>query len=418
MQLVRSAAYAIIAVVTYLRYLHLESNHRMFARRSAFKLIPIELLVISLIAVLALAACNRNEEPAATPSPPPAIAATAQPTDTPNAVPSATAAPSPAPTFDFMTLLATHAVPQGVSPFTGLPAADPALLDRMPAAVKISNSPIARPQSGLSQADVVIEHLAEGGITRFTAIYHSQEAERIGSVRSARLIDLEIPVLFDAFLVYSGASGDVERMIGDSDFAPFTLSDERKDPGFYRLDVPGHTYEHTLFTDSEILARVAEQQEWTGPPRSMGWAWSDTPPDDAQPAATVEIPYSSEYSDVRYEYDREEGVYRRWVLDEPHMDDLSGEQLTTPNVAVLYVSHVPTLIVEDVLGSQSVQIQLWEQGRMQLFRDGVVQEGTWMRPRREDPLVFLDEEMNALDLKPGPVWIEIVPLDMPVTVGE
>ena len=88
---------------------------------------------------------------------------------------------------------------------------DPALLERMPAAVKISNSPIARPQSGLSKADVVIEHLAEGDITRFTAIFHSQDAERIGSVRSARLIDLEIPVLFDAFLVYSGANGEVNR---------------------------------------------------------------------------------------------------------------------------------------------------------------------------------------------------------------
>ena len=392
----------------------------MSVRRPAVNLLPVKLLALSLIAVLGLAACNRDEAPVATPSPPAAaIAAIAvQPTDTPTAAPTATPAPSPSPTFDFMTLLATNALPEGVSPFTGLPVADQALLDRMPAAIKISNSPIARPQSGLSQADVVIEHLAEGGITRFTAIYHSQDAERIGSVRSARLIDLEIPVLFDSFLVYSGASGDVERMIETSDFAPFTLSDERKDPGFYRLDVPGRTYEHSLFTDSEILARAAEQQGWTGPPRSMGWAWNDVPPDDAQPAPSVEIPYSSEYSDVRWEYDSKAGVYRRWILGEPHMDDLTGEQLTAPNVAVLHVNHVPTLIVEDVLGSQSVQIQLWEQGRMQLLRDGVVQEGTWMRPRREDPLVFLDEEMNALELKPGPVWIEIVPLDMPVAVGE
>ena len=150
----------------------------------------------------------------------------------------------------------------------------------------------------------------------------------------------------------------------------------------------------------------------------MGWAWSDSPPDNAQPAATIEIPYSDQYSDVSYDYDPKAGVYRRSILGEPHVDDLTGEQLTTPNVVVLYVNHAPTLIVEDVLGSQSVQIQLWEQGRMQLFRDGTVQEGTWMRPQREDPLVFMDEEMNALDLKPGPVWIEIVPLDMAVTVGE
>ena len=117
------------------------------------------------------------------------------------------------PTIDVAQLVGEQTLPDTVSPFTGLEVDDPARLNRMPAAVKISNSPIARPQSGLSKADVVIEHLAEGSITRFTAIFHSEDAGRIGSVRSARLIDLEIPVLFDAFLVYSGASGEVSRLI-------------------------------------------------------------------------------------------------------------------------------------------------------------------------------------------------------------
>lgn len=395
----------------------------MFAWRSAIQRLSLKPLLLLLIASAGLTACNRNAVAGITPSPSLVATetpATSLPTATLAAIPTLTPTPSPvpSPTVDLMALLAANPVPDGVSPFTGLPVDDPAVLQRMPAAVKISNSPIARPQSGLSAADVVIEHLAEGGITRFTAIYHSQDAERIGSLRSARLIDLEIPVLFDAFLVYSGASGDVQRMIEGSDFAPLTLSDELKDPGFYRLDIPGRAYEHTLFTDTEILAQVAEQHGWAGPPRAMGWAWSDDPPAGAQPAGVISIPYSSEYSDVRYEYDEEIGEYRRWVLDEPHVDEVTQQQLTTPNVAVLYVNHVPTLVVEDVLGSKSVQIQLWEQGRMQLFRDGVVQEGTWLRPRREDPLLFLDENGQALELKPGPVWIEIVPLDMAVTVGE
>jgi hypothetical protein len=370
-----------------------------------------------MIAVISLAACRQRNPLQAAPTHTPTLAAAASPTNTALPQPTATATAQPTPAIDLMALLASAAVPAGVSPFTGLRVEDSAVLQTMPAAVKISNSPIARPQSGLSQADVVVEHLAEGGITRFTAIYHSQPAGRIGSVRSARLIDLEIPVLFDAYLVYSGASGDVQRMIEDSDFAAFTLSDEQKDPGFYRLEVPGHTYEHTLFTDSELLARVSEQRGWAGPPRSIGWTWKVSPPQGAETAQAVEIPYGSEYSDVSYLYDQQEGVYRRSVLGEPHVDELTGDQLTTPNVAVLYVNHVPTLIVEDALGSRSLEIQLWGQGRMQLFRDGVVQEGTWLRPRREDPLVFLDEDMQPLALKPGPVWVEIVPLDMSVSFG-
>jgi hypothetical protein len=367
----------------------------------------------------ALAACGRGESRSAQQTTPSQAvtqsSATTQPTTTAAITPSPTAIVTP--TLDVAQLVGAQALPDTVSPFTGLEVDNPTELDHMAAAVKISNSPIARPQSGLSKADVVVEHLAEGGITRFTAIFHSEDAERIGSVRSARLIDLEIPVLFDAFLVYSGASGEVNRLIESSDFAATTLSDERNDPGFYRLAIPGKTYEHTLFTDTELLQQVAQANGWIERPRARGWTWSDQPSVRSKPAGVIEIPYNSEYSDVRYVFDKTTGKYERWILDEPHIDDLTGEQLATSNVAVLYANHVPTLIVEDVLGSKSIEIQLWGQGRMQLFRDGRVQEGYWLRPNREDPLLLLDSNYKPLPLKPGKTWIEIVPLDMQITTS-
>lgn len=367
-----------------------------------------------LLAALVLGSCAlvgcRSETPA------PTVAATVE------ATPAATnlvpiTQPTPLPSIDVASLVDDAPLPANVSPFTGLSVADPALLQRMPAAIKISNSPIARPQSGLSKADVVIEHLAEGGITRFTAIYHSQNAERIGSIRSARLIDLEIAVLFDAYLVYSGANGEVMRLIDASDFYDRTVSDERKDPAFYRLDIPGRAYEHTLFTDSELMQQYAVDKGWTTPPRHRGWQWSDRPAGPSQPASSFSIPYSADYCDVDYVFDVETGLYRRSVLHEPHIDDLTGEQLTAANVVVLYVNHVPTLIVEDMLGSKSLEIQLWGEGRLQLFRDGVVQEGSWLRPQREDPLLFVDSAGQSLPLKRGAVWIEIVPLEMMIPVG-
>ena len=69
------------------------------------------------------------------------------------------------------------------------------------------------PQSGLSNADIVFEHYAEGGATRFTAIFYSKDAEPIGSIRSGRLIDLEIPKMYDAAFAYSGASGPVRLKV-------------------------------------------------------------------------------------------------------------------------------------------------------------------------------------------------------------
>ena len=154
---------------------------------------------------------HTSPEQGTPPSVPVVVPSTALPASPEPITPTASAILTP--TIDVAQLVGEQTLPDTVSPFTGLEVDDPARLNRMPAAVKISNSPIARPQSGLSKADVVIEHLAEGNITRFTAIFHSEDAERIGSVRSARLIDLEIPALFDAFLVYSGASGEVSRLI-------------------------------------------------------------------------------------------------------------------------------------------------------------------------------------------------------------
>ena len=105
----------------------------------------------------------------------------------------------------------------GVSILTGLRPADPAVLERRPLAVKVDNDPAVIPQSGMGKADIVVESRKEGCLTRFTAIYQSQDAPKIGSVRSARLVDIELPVIFDAILAYSGASGPVQQKLSQSD---------------------------------------------------------------------------------------------------------------------------------------------------------------------------------------------------------
>ena len=118
---------------------------------------------------LVLAACGGGTtitpQQVATPSAPAVVSSTALPASPEPITPTASAIVTP--TIDVAQLVGEQTLPDTVSPFTGLEVDDPARLNRMPAAVKISNSPIARPQSGLSKADVVIEHLAEGDITRF-----------------------------------------------------------------------------------------------------------------------------------------------------------------------------------------------------------------------------------------------------------
>jgi len=289
-------------------------------------------------------------------------------------------------------------------------------------AIKLSNSPaVVRPQSGLSYADVVFEHEAEVQLTRFTAIFYGEGAEKVGPVRSARLIDLEIPAMFRAFFAFSGASPGVVQRIKESDFSDRVLSPDPNwnTEGFKRIPQAGRAYEHTLFTDTPTLWEIADEKGWNSRQDLRGWTFATSPPDGGRPAARLSLAYHPRYISTEYSYDLEVGGYRRSVLGEPHIDELTGEQLVAENVLVLYANHTPTDIVEDITGLQplySVEIQLWGEGPMQLFRDGQMYQGRWLRPRREDLVRFVDMSGKPIPLKPGHTWFQLVRLDFEVEV--
>jgi len=347
----------------------------------------------------------------------------AAPTPTPTKTPKPTPTPTPKPVNPSTPVVLSNPIPTftptpivNLCPLTGEPVDSLEKINRRPLAVKISNSPEVRPQSGLSFADIVFEHLAEGGITRFTAIFLCKDVKRIGSVRSARLIDLEIPLFYHAIFAYSGASGEVTRMLDSSDFAQYTLSEWRGDPGFYRIKEPGKAFEHTLFTDTATLWEVANKKGINQKVEIKHMVFAHDPPPDGLPANEIYIPYHRRYSDVLYRYDPQKGAYLRFLVGEPHLDALTGEQIAVKNVVIIYVHHVETLIIEDELGSRSIQIQLWGQGKAQVCRDGKVYDAIWSRPSRPDPLTILDYGGNIFPFKPGNTWFELVPLNMEVKI--
>jgi hypothetical protein len=84
------------------------------------------------------------------------------------------------------------------------------------------------------------------------------------------------------------------------------------------------------------------------------------------------------------------------------------------NVIVVYANHVNTLIIEDVGGSHSIQVQLWGDGPATIFRDGEMIQGRWQRTGNAMGLTFVDSNGNVIPLKPGHTWIEFAPLNMAV----
>jgi len=385
-------------------------------------------LLVALTALLVLAGSTAGckQAPAATPTPTktpkpestPAVTRAVTPTPSSTPSPTATFTPTPEPTVVSQTII-DPATDPSINPLTG-EKVEPTVLNRRPLAVKISNAPaIVRPQAGLSFADVIFEHYAEGGLTRFTAIFLSKDCEKIGSIRSGRLIDLEISAMFKSMFAYSGASGGVNQEIRKSDIFERVISpDFGHDSAFKRIPAPGKAFEHTLFSDTEALWKVTDQRELNGRQDIQGWVFSVEPPSGGNPATFIKIPYEPQYVTTEYQYDAAQGAYLRSVLGEPHTDELTGKQLTASNVIVLFANHVETPILEDTHGGghYSIQIQLWGEGPARILRDGQIYELKWSRSNRQDLVTFIDSQGNRFPLKPGNSWIQLVPLDFPIEV--
>jgi hypothetical protein len=305
--------------------------------------------------------------------------------------------------------------PPDVNPLTGLKVSDPAVLERCPLAIKISNAPaVVRPQAGLDKADLVFEHYAEGGVTRLTAVFLGGTPTTVGSVRSGRLIDLEIPAMFKALFAYSGNSAGVGQKYAASDLWP----DQLAPPGsagaaYYRRDLD-KAFEHTLFVDPSALWTEAEQRGISGRKDLCGLTFDPNPPAGGSPARDVSILYRAGISQVEWIYNASDsGRYYRWQGGTPHREELTGAQLSAANVIVVGANHVETGILEDTWGGGhwSIEVQIWGEGPVSIFRDGQRYDGLWRRRDRYDLLSFWTKHgSQRIPLKPGNSWLQMVPL--------
>ena len=355
----------------------------------------------------ALGGCS-GETAKATPTPTRTSvpAATLPPTDTP--LPTLTPTPEFTPT--------PTPWPENVNPLTGEVVADVGLLDRVPVAIKISNWPgqYVRPQAGINSADLIFEHYNEGWFaSRWTAIYLAKDPERVGPVRSGRLIDLHIPAIYKAVLACSGFSNGVLELVKDSDLYPDRVASPSVgvgEPVFYRdfsRDVP---LEHTMYTSPALVRAWAAERGVSGRQDLEGMAFSEEPAGEGKPAAYILVPYRS--LDAEWRYDESSGRYLRWSDGEPHTDALTGEQLNVANVVVLYVPQWDTDIVEEPhSGALSIEFALWYSNRAIIFRDGVQIEAFWQHWEREDMLTLTDEDNNPIPLKVGNTFFEVIPVE-------
>jgi len=289
------------------------------------------------------------------------------------------------------------------SPFTGLPV-DSATLERPLLIVKIENSENARPQSGMDAADIVIEELVEGGITRFRVMFHSELPDVAGPIRSARPVDVELLGGFGASgFAYSGARPEVQGLLGAT---PSVKVIEGVD-GFFRDDrrrAPHNLYLRPATVLDVVAARGAR------PLSDIGWVFDPVPPPAAltgpptatscaDPGASVVIEMSRSFRSG-WTYDFVAGVYRRDQNGVAFEASGPGD-IGAANVVVLATRHYVGASGYDetdatTLGAPAI-----------VLRDGNRYAARWVKPTAGDLLLLQTPDGQPFPLKPGPTWIHL-----------
>ncbi len=325
------------------------------------------------------AATVANEPPVAAPT------ATANPTETPT--------PEPAP------------LPR--SPLSGI-VTSAAVAKRRPVAVKIANDPGARPQWGIGEAELVYEHVTEGGVTRFTCLFVISDAPRVGPIRSARLIDVDLIREFEALFAHVGGSPPVREHLE-------VLGPLDRDEFFYGAGGPYYRTTdrfapHNTFID---LPALREAGVAAGLPGEMELAptlfYEEEP--EAGEVKTITIPIPPASSDTYrsvYEFEPKTRLYKKFQNNAPHIDGATEAQIRVGNVVVQYTNIVETEYEEDFLSNLSLAIDTLGEGDAHIFRDGLALRGRWVRKSLADRTRYFDEAGDPIALRPGHTWVHML----------
>ncbi|WP_237690963.1 DUF3048 domain-containing protein [Paenibacillus caui] len=288
-----------------------------------------------------------------------------------------------------------------MSPLTGLPSKEK--VTARPIAVMINNAPAARPQSGLNDADIVYEVLAEGGVTRLVAIFQStlDGAAKLGPVRSIRPYLIDIGESYHGVLVHAGGSPDAYSILQTGHKEEL---DEIGRAGAYFWRDKSRKAPHNLYTNLAKLREGVDKFGFAAEDTSVpAYTFRNADDDLAEgsPAEGVQIKFLMDSYKVSYKYDPATKLYTRYIGDKPHADNDTGEPLTAANVMVIGAEHK---VLDDV-GRLSVDLELG--GEALLFERGKVIEGRWIH-KKDDVIRFVKDGVEV-PFYPGKTYINIVP---------
>ncbi len=291
--------------------------------------------------------------------------------------------------------------------------------NRRPLAVMIDNHALARPsQYGLQKADLVWEAVAEGGITRFLAIFHGNDVAQLGPVRSSRVYYIDWALEFPAYYSHVGGAGTIGspanifvymKQKGVLDLDQFKLGASTYWSGGDVMLGGGTILSHIKYTSTEKLWQGGESL-YPGTntlPNFKSWQFKNDAPLGERPEAqeiSFYFWYPANYG-VVWRYNRDENAYLRWQGDSPHLDQATQEQLRAKNVVLLYMKQAGA---GD--GAGHLLYTTTGSGDALVYRDGVEVAATWSRLSLTDRTVFYKRgTQEEIEFNRGLTWIEVLP---------
>ncbi|RWZ78637.1 MAG: DUF3048 domain-containing protein [Candidatus Microsaccharimonas sossegonensis] len=295
-------------------------------------------------------------------------------------------------------------VPQPVpvkyfSPLTGLQVADQAATTQAVTAVMIENSPIARPQSGLKEAGVVFEAIAEGGITRFAVLYQQEKPALIGPVRSVRTYYVDWIAAFNASIAHVGGSLAALNEVRNGSYRDI---DQFFNGSYYYRSTDRYA-PHNVYTTSQKLDALNASKGYTTS-TFTGFTRKDSVASKTPNATQISVTISSAPYNSSYTYNSATNTYDRSVGGAPHLDREKGQ--ISPRVVVVMTIPERT-VFED--GNRE-QIDAIGSGKAVIFQDGTAQEVTWTKKSKTEQIAFTDASGNDVPLARGQTWLTSVPL--------
>lgn len=261
-----------------------------------------------------------------------------------------------------------------------------------PLAVMVDNLAASRPQTGLVDAGVVYEMEAEGGVTRFLALYAGDPPESVGPVRSSRTCFLQLAQEWDPLYAHVGGSADALANIrawGINDL------DEIGNSQYFRRDRTRKP-PHNVYLKVESAARLTEPGE-----TAALWNFGD-PQEGEEDCQQLSFSYNQGIR-VTYEFSPQEKKYLRSINGTPHCDRVTGERIAVTNVVLQYASHHHR---GDALGH--IDVNVIGSGKAEFFLAGRYLTGTWEKKSGRDLTRFFDEDGRELTFVRGNTWIQIL----------